>query len=439
MGDDLKAEIAQRRPALVDLRRAFHMRPELSFEEHETAAEIARRLRALGLEVREGVGGTGVIGLLHGTAPGAAVGPTLLVRADIDALPVTEANEASYRSQRPGTMHACGHDGHIAIALTLVELLAARTDALRGTVKFVFQPAEERIGGAVEMIRDGVMKQPRVDAVLGLHLWTPVPVGIVSVAAGPVFASADGLVLRVRGRGGHGAMPHLSVDPIVVAAQIIVASQTLVSREISPFHPAVLTFGTIAGGTAFNIIADQVELKGTLRAYDAGDREYLRRRIGELAREVAAGLRAEVDYELTGGCSACVNDEAMAELVRGAAIATVGAAGVPGGDQRQAASDDMSYFLEAAPGCYFFVGAGNAAKGITAPHHSPRFDIDEDALAIGLEVLARAALAYLAPTGSSRATPAATSTHAPARANGANASGAPVAKAARTTKRPKVG
>ncbi|MBF6589966.1 MAG: amidohydrolase [Ktedonobacterales bacterium] len=395
--DELKAEIARRRPALVELRRHFHMYPELSFEERETAAEIARRLRTLGLEVREGVGGTGVVGLLRGTAPGATDGQTLLVRADIDALPVTEEHDAEYISRVPGKMHACGHDGHIAIALTLAELLAGRADALRGTVKFAFQPAEERIGGAAEMIRDGVMEKPTVDAVIGLHLWTPVPVGTVSVAAGPVFASADGVTLRVRGRGGHGAMPHLSVDPIVVAAQILVALQTLTSREISPFHPAVVTFGIISGGTAFNIIADAVELRGTLRAYDVADRELLRRRIGEVARDVAAGMRAEVEYELTGGCSACVNDPAMAELVRRAAVAAVGPEGVPGGDQRQAASDDMAAFLEAAPGCYFFVGASNAERGITAPHHSPRFDIDEDALAIGVEVLARAALDYLTP------------------------------------------
>jgi amidohydrolase len=294
-------------------------------------------------------------------------------------------------------MHACGHDGHIAIGLTLAELLAARRHRLRGAVKFAFQPAEEVVGGARRMIADGVMEQPQVDAVIGLHLWTPVPVGTVSVAAGPVFASADGITLRVRGSGGHGAMPHLAVDPIVAASQIVVTLQTLVSREISPFHPAVVSFGSVHGGTAFNIIADEVELRGTLRAYEASDREYLRRRIGEIAQGVAAAMRVEAVVEIQEGCGACVNDPAMAALVRAAAEATVGAERVPGGDQRQAASDDMAFFLEAAPGCYFFVGAGNAARGITAPHHSPRFDIDERALSIGLETLARAVEAYLAP------------------------------------------
>ncbi len=391
--DDVKDDVARRTPAMIALRRQFHMHPELSFEEHETAAAIAEHLRKSGLEVAEGVGGTGVVGLLHGK--GDAEGPTLMVRADIDALPVTELNEVEYKSRAAGRMHACGHDGHIAIALTLAELLADRRDHWPGTVKFVFQPAEEQIGGAERMIADGVMRDPDVDAVIGLHLWTPIPVGTVSVAAGPVFSSGDGFRLRVRGRGGHGAMPHLNVDPILAAAEIVVALQTLVSREISPFNPAVVTIGTVHGGTAFNVIADEVELQGTIRAYAAADREHLRRRVGEIASQVAEGLRASVEYRLEAGCAACVNDAAMAELVRRAAEATVGAEHVPGGDQRQAASDDMSAFLAAAPGCYFFVGASNAEKGLTAPHHSAHFDIDEGCLPIGLEILARSALEYL--------------------------------------------
>ncbi len=398
--DALARDVARRRKQLIELRRFFHQRPELSFEEYETAAEIARRLRAMGLEPREGVGGAGVVALLRGQATSDRPARTLLLRADIDALPVMEEateGDRPWRSQRPGVMHACGHDGHIAIALSLAELLMARREQLHGAVQFVFQPAEERIGGALAMLADGVTREPPVDASLGLHLWTPVPVGDVSVQAGAVFSSADEVLLRVRGRGGHGAMPHLAVDPIVVAAEIITALQTLVAREISPFHPAVVTFGSIHGGGAFNVIADTVEMHGTLRAYAPEDREMLRRRIGEVARGVAMGLRADVEYEIRAGCPACVNDTKMAEIVRRAAIATVGAAHVPGGDQRQAASDDMAYFLEAAPGCYFFVGASDPAHGIDAPHHSPRFDIAEDALPIGLETLARATLDYLAP------------------------------------------
>ena len=394
--DDLKVEIARRKPALVELRRHFHAHPELSFEEHETARTIAARLREVGLEVTEGVGGTGVVGLLRGTADGASDGKTLLVRADIDALPVAEANDVPYRSQTPGAMHACGHDGHTAIALTLAELLADRRERLRGNVKLAFQPAEERVGGAAPMIRDGVMENPRVDAVIGLHLWSPTHVGDVVVQAGPFFASADMFRLTIRGRGGHGAMPHLNVDPVVAAAQIVVATQTLVSRETSPFHTAVVTFGEIHGGTASNIVADEVRLSGTIRAYDAQDREHLLRRLGEVAHGIATSLRAEAEYEIGPGCQACVNDAAITELVRRAAEAAVGAERIAAGDGRQSVSDDMALFLDAAPGCYFLVGAGNPERGIKAPHHSPRFDIDEDCLPIGVEVLARAALEYLA-------------------------------------------
>lgn len=395
--DDLHADIASRVPTMVTRRRQYHMHPELSFEEHETAASIAAALREAGLEVTEGVGGLGVVGLLTGTAPGADSGRTLMIRADIDALPVEEENNVEYRSQTPGKMHACGHDAHIAIGLALAEVLAARHDQLAGRVKFAFQPAEEKASGADPMIAAGVMHNPEVDGVIGLHVWSPGPVGEISLQAGAIMASADEIFLTVRGRAGHGAMPHQAIDPVIVAAQIIVALQTLVSREIDPFHPAVITFGAIHGGTAFNVIADKVEVAGTLRTYDQADREYLQRRIGEVASEVAAAMRATVDYRVGAGTLVAINDEAMTELVRRAATATIGADHLPGGDNRISASDDMASFLAAAPGCYFFLGAANAERGITAPHHSPRFDIDEACLPIGVETMARAALEFLAP------------------------------------------
>jgi amidohydrolase len=394
--DELKTAVLQRAAALSALRRHYHMHPELSFEERETAATIATRLREMGLETREHVGGEGVVGVLRGE-PEDASGRTLLVRADIDALPIQELNEAPYRSQVPGVMHACGHDGHIAIALTLAEILSERRDQLRGNVTFAFQPAEERAAGASKMIDEGALRDPDVDAVIGLHLWSTYPVGKVAVQAGAVMASADELILRVRGKGGHGAVPHEAVDPIVAAAQIVVASQTLVSREISPFHPAVLTFGAISGGTAFNIIADEVELRGTLRTYDEADRAFLKRRLADLSEGVAHAMRAEAEVTVGLGTGPCVNDPEITRLVRAAAEATVGRDNVPTEDMRLSPSDDMSVFLAAVPGCYFFVGAGNVERGITAPHHNARFDIDEAALAIGLETLLRATLAYLAP------------------------------------------
>jgi amidohydrolase len=392
--DALKADIQQRRPALIELRRYFHQHPELSFEERETAATIAARLRNTGLDVTENVGGYGVVGLLRGTKDGGS-DRTLLVRADIDALPVTEANDVPYKSQKLGIMHACGHDGHTAIALTLAELLFAQRDHLRGNVKFAFQPAEERVGGAEPMIRDGVLQNPDVNAVIGLHLWSTLPVGTVGVQTGPIFASADEVKIRVRGRGGHGAMPHLNVDPILIAAQILAALQTLVSREISPLHAGVVTIGAIHGGTAGNIIADEVEMIGTIRAYDQADREHLHLRVREVAQSIASGMRGEARVEIGPGVRACDNDPAITDLIRRAADATVGASNVPRGDNRLPVSDDMALFLAAVPGSYFLVGAGNAERGITAPHHSARFDIDEDSLSIGVEVLARATLEYL--------------------------------------------
>lgn len=392
--DELKAEIAARHGELVELRRYFHERPETAFEERETAREIAERLRRSGLEVMEGVGKTGIVGLLRGEA---GPGKTLLVRADIDALPVTEANDAPYRSRNQGKMHACGHDAHIAIALTLADVLGRHRGELAGNVKFAFQPAEELAAGAKPMIADGVMRDPEVDGVIGLHIWSQTPVGDVAIQEGPFFASADHVVLRVRGRGGHGAMPHLNVDPLVAAAQIVVALQTLISREISPFHPAVITFGSIHGGTASNVTADEVELQGTVRAYDVADRDHLLRRIEEVAGGIAGALRAKAELTMKEGIPACVNDPEMTALVRRAAEATAGEQHISRGDQRQSVSDDMALFLRAVPGCYFLLGAGNADKGFTAPHHSAHFDIDEDALPIGVEVMARAALEYLNP------------------------------------------
>jgi amidohydrolase len=395
--DDVHSAVQRLRPVLIELRRHFHQYPEIAYEERQTAQAIAGRLRGIGLEVSEDIADTGVVGLLRGgaTAESDEPGRTLLIRADIDALPVIEQTSLDYASRIPGKMHACGHDGHIAIALITAEVLAEYQDRLRGNVKFVFQPAEERIGGAGRMIEQGVMHSPKVSAVIGLHLWSLIPVGDVAVQAGPFFASADEVHIRIRGRGGHGAMPHVNVDPIVAAAQFIMATQTLISREISPFHSAVVTFGSIHGGTAFNVIADEVELRGTVRTYDPLDREHLLRRLDEISSATARSLRAESVYEVVGGCQACVNDPKITELVRRAAVATVGSRHVPADDQRLSVSDDMALFLAAAPGCYFLVGAGNGAKGITAPHHSSHFEIDEEALPIGVEVMARAALDYL--------------------------------------------
>jgi amidohydrolase len=261
-------------------------------------------------------------------------------------------------------------------------------------VKFVFQPAEEVIGGAEPMVKEGALEG--VDNIIGLHLFSSYPMGRVGVRSGPTFASADKFVLKIQGKGGHAAMPEAAVDPIVVAAYIITALQTLISRETSPFSPAVITIGKIEAGSAFNIIPEVAELQGTMRAYSTEHREKLIRRISELARSIAAAMNASCEASFFDGCPPCVNDPAMTEMVRQAAEATVGASSVDTGSEvMTTGSDDMGYFLQTVPGCYFIVGAANPEKGAKYPHHHPRFNVDEDAMPIAAEVLARTALDYL--------------------------------------------
>jgi amidohydrolase len=391
--DQLKSAIDELVPDMVAMRRDLHEHPELAFEEVRTSGIVAQRLRTLGLEVQTGVAKTGVVGLLRGGAskPGAK---TIAIRADMDALPIFELNEIEYRSTVDGKMHACGHDGHTSILLAVADILTKRRQELAGNVKFVFQPAEETIGGAEPMVKEGAMED--VDGVIGLHLISDYPLGRVGVRAGTVFASADKVILRVQGKGGHAAMPETAVDPIVIAAHIITALQTLISRETSPFSPAVITIGKISAGTAFNIIPETAELQGTMRAFTSEHREKLVRRIGEVATGIALAMGGTCSVEVFDGCPPCTNDPAMTEVVRKAAVEAVGEKDVDESEEvMTTGSDDMAYFLNAVPGCYFIVGAHNEEKGARYPHHHPRFNIDEDALAVGVEVLTRAAVEYL--------------------------------------------
>src|SRR5437588_10597875 len=391
--DQLKAEIDELVPDLIAMRRDLHEHPELAFEEVRTSGIVAQRLRSLGLDVRTSVAKTGVVGLLHGGAskPGAK---TIAIRADMDALPIYELNEIEYRSTTDGKMHACGHDGHTSILLAVADILSKRREELAGNVKFVFQPAEETIGGAEPMVKEGAMQN--VDSVIGLHLISNYPLGRVGVRAGTVFASADKFILRVKGKGGHAAMPDEAVDPIVIAAYITTALQTLISRETSPFSPAVITIGTINAGTAFNIIPEVAVLQGTMRAFSKEHRAKLLRRIQEITGGIASAMGGSCEVELFDGCPPCTNDATMTALVHKAAVESVGEQAVDSGEEvMSSASDDMSYFLNAAPGCYFVVGAHDTEKGRAYPHHHPRFNIGEDALPIGVEVLTRAALEFL--------------------------------------------
>lgn len=386
---------------LISTRRDLHRHPELGFQERRTAAIAAERLRAAGYEVREGVAETGVVATLHG---GAGPGPTLLLRADMDALPIQEEATHDFASTAPGRMHACGHDAHVAIGLAVAERLARRRGEWSGTIRYVFQPAEEGGGGALRMVQEGVLEG--ADAALGLHVWMELQAGTIGVVDGPMMAGSREFRVTVRGRGGHGAIPHETVDAVMVASQLVVALQTIVSRNVSPLDTAVLTVGTIRGGDSPNIIADTAVLEGTLRAYRMELMAHMQGRLVEVAEGVGAafGARCEVAFGKIP-YPPTVNDPAMAALVARAARAILTPdrirtdAGV-----RTMAAEDFAEFCVRVPSCYFFLGIRDEAAGIVHPHHSPRFTVSEPALPVGVDVLERAALDYLAGGLEGRAT-----------------------------------
>ncbi|MCZ6531955.1 MAG: M20 family metallopeptidase [SAR324 cluster bacterium] len=384
-------EIEARNGSLVELRRDFHKHAELSFQEHRTAAVIAERIAAAGLEVRTGIAGPGVVGVLHGDKPGR----TVAWRADIDALPISEAVQLPFASVNEGVMHACGHDGHTAIAITLAEILAERRADLPGTVVFIFQPGEEVVSGAKPMIEAGVLDDPPVECVLGLHLSARDPVGQVIVRPGPSMASADFFDVEIKGSGGHGAFPHLSVDPITVAAHILIGMQDLITREISAQETAVLTVGQVESGNKHNIIPDTAYLRGTIRTFRQEVRDQLVERLGSFASRIAQAYRAEARLHLTGEyCPPVDNDVDQTERVRQGAVAEFGEEAVTEGVPIMG-SDDMSLFLKERPGCYFRVGAGFPGEVIT--HHQAHFRIDEAGLAVGLRLAMRSVLDALQP------------------------------------------
>lgn len=388
----IRDRIAALTPSLVAMRRDFHRHPELAFQEFRTAEKLAMHLRNLGLEVQTGIATTGVVARLKGAKPG----KTVMVRADIDALPIHEATGAPYASENPGVMHACGHDGHAAVAAHVATLLSEMKDQLEGNVVFVFQPAEEIVGGARPMIEAGVMEG--VDRVVGLHLYSLLPAGTVGVRPGPSMAAADAFTLTVHGKGTHAAMPHEGVDTVLISAHIITALQSLVSRETDPVGTSVITIATLtAGEGAHNIIPETATLKGTLRTFDASLRAKLVRRIEEVATGIARAMGGSAEIAWRDGSPAVVNDPELTQRFRALANEVVGPAKVletppvMGGD-------DMAEFLNRAPGVYFWVGAGDPATGKNQPHHHPRFDIDDErSLPVAVELLARATLEFLKP------------------------------------------
>lgn len=388
---DFTSEALAMKDQLIAWRRDFHRYPELAFQEVRTSGVVAEHLRDLGLEVQSGIGKTGVVGVLDGAAPG----PVIMLRFDMDALPILEANTTDYVSQNPGVMHACGHDAHTAIGMGVARLLTQHRDRLRGTIKFVFQPAEEGGNGALAMIADGVLEGPRPEISMGLHVWNEAQVGRAEVGAGPIMAAAGIFKIVVQGKGGHGAQPDKTVDAVVAGSMLVNALQTIVARNVEPRQTAVVSVGSFHAGNAFNVIADSAELTGTFRSFDDQVQELLVRRIREVAESTAQAMGATARVEITPLAPTTVNDERTASFIREDAVSVLGAQNVQP-EQFTMGAEDMSEFLKRVPGCFFFIGSRNEAKGFAAPHHNPRFDIDEDALPWGVAILARSAARYLA-------------------------------------------
>lgn len=389
----LSNDIDELMPGIIADRRYLHEHPELSFHEYETAKFVAERLQALGVEdIRTGVGGTGVTGLIKG---GKGPGKVVMVRADMDALPILEENDVEYRSTRDGVMHACGHDAHTSMLLGLTRILMDRRDEFQGTVKVLFQPAEELPpGGAIQMIRDGALEDPHVDATFGLHVSANMPAGQIGVRAGADSAASDRFRIVIHGKGGHAAHPQDAVDPVVIGAHIVTALQTLVSRETDPFDSAVVTVGALLAGDAMNVIPDSAELRGTVRTLTDEVRAMMQTRLTEIAEGIGKAMRAEVAVEYALGYPSLQNDAAMAEIVRQAAIAVVGKE-LTVESKLGMGGEDFAYFSLERPSCFFHVGTRNEARGIVWGHHHPRFDIEEEGLAAGIATMATSVLSYL--------------------------------------------
>jgi amidohydrolase len=385
MIEELKTEIENLTEQIIAWRRDFHRHPETAFKELRTSSVLRKFMEDLDIPVK-GMAKTGLRGVLEGL-PG---GKTVALRADIDALPLKEEGDKEYISENPSATHACGHDGHMAILMGVIRLLSERKDSLKGNVVFLFQPSEERIpGGAKQMIDEGALEG--VDAIFGLHLWQSLPTGVVGLVKGAMMAQPDQFTIRVLGKGGHGSMPQQTVDPILVAAHLVVDIQSIASRNVDPLKPVVVSFGTVSGGTIYNIIPGKVELTGTVRSFEPEVQELAERRLREIADMTCRtfGAKAEVQYEK--GYPPVINDEGMVDFVEQTAKDILGGDRVRFIDPVMG-GEDFAYFLQKLPGAFFFFGMGD---GMEFPHHHPAFDIDEKALPQATLLMARLALKYL--------------------------------------------
>ncbi|MEC4804348.1 MAG: M20 family metallopeptidase [Jaaginema sp. PMC 1079.18] len=382
---NVRLEIRHLQGALVTWRRQLHQNPELGFQEQETAAFIAQKLTEWGIPHRTGIAQTGIVAIIEGKKSG----KVLAIRADMDALPIQEKNDVPYRSRRDGVMHACGHDGHTAIALGTAYYLWQQRSRLVGTVKIIFQPAEEGPGGAKPMIEAGILQNPDVDAIVGLHLWNNLPVGTVGVRQGALMAAVECFRCTILGKGGHGAMPHQTIDAVLVGSQIVNALQTIVARNVDPLNAAVVTVGEFQAGTALNVIADTARISGTVRYFNSKLEGFIQQRIEAIIAGVCQSHGASYDLDYWQLYPATVNDPEMAALIQSVAAAVVETELGVVPECQTMGGEDMSFFLKEVPGCYFFLGAANAAKKLDYPHHHPRFDFDESVLCVGVEMFVR--------------------------------------------------
>lgn len=384
---NVRLEIRALHPQLIAWRRHIHQKPELGFQEKLTAEFISQKLQSWGIDHETGIAETGIVAIIRGEK--SDNGRVLAIRADMDALPIQEENQVEYCSQHNGKMHACGHDGHIAISLGTAYYLYQHRHNLKGTVKIIFQPAEESPGGAKPMIEAGVLKNPDVDAIIGLHLWNNLPLGTVGVRSGPLMAAVELFKCTIFGRGGHGAIPQQTIDSIIVAAQIVNALQTIVSRNVNPLDSAVVTIGTLNAGTALNVIADTAKMTGTIRYFNPDLAGFFTKRIEQIIAGICQSHEARYKLEYQCLYPALINNVEITELVHSVVeqVIETPLGIVP--ECQTMGGEDMSFFLQEVPGCYFFLGSANAEKQLNYPHHHPRFDFDETALALGVEIFVR--------------------------------------------------
>jgi len=387
---NLLSEALALKEETIRLRRDFHRHPELDLDVQRTAGIVAKTLTDLGLKVTTGLAKTGVVGMLHGSTDS----PVLLMRFDMDALPILEETGVSYASENPGKMHACGHDSHTAVGLSVAKILASKRTELKGTIKFVFQPGEEGAGGAQLMVADGVLENPRPDYSLGMHVWNEKPVGWYALKPGPTMAGAQIFTLTLTGKGGHGASPHQTVDPVVAAAQIITALQTIPSRNVSPLESAVVTVGKIDAGTAFNIIPQQAVLEGTIRTFKPEVTKKVNDRFYEIINNISAAMNCTAKIDLMQVTYPVINDPDLSALMA-SVVNTIDPNAKIDKEHQTMGSEDFSFMMHDIPGCFIFVGSANPEKGLDYPHHHPKFNIDEACLPFAVAVMAQGAMEIL--------------------------------------------